>query len=117
MTIDEEAKPRKTFGALVQGEPSKQAQQIEELQEQLARERDGRNEDRFVGIVCMVALLDVVFFTVMPTFGGPIALLILELLILIPLARRMGMQEIATLLGRVLDRMVTKGNDGDGNAT
>jgi hypothetical protein len=91
------------------GEVSKQDRQIEELQQQLARERDGRNEDRFVGIVCLVMLLDVVFFTVMPTFGGPIALLILELLILIPLARRMGMQEIATLLGRVLDRMVDRG--------
>lgn len=34
-------------------------------------------------------LLDIVFFTVMPTFGGPIALLILELLILIPMAKRM----------------------------
>lgn len=115
--IDDQSQAPKPFGMLVRDEPSKQDQQIEELQEQLARERDGRNEDRFVGIVCMVALLDVVFFTVMPTFGGPIALLILELLILIPLARRMGMEEIATLLGRVLDRMVSKGNDGDGNAT
>lgn len=90
-------------------EVSKQDRQIEELQEQLTKERDGRNEDRFVGIVCLVMLLDVVFFTVMPTFGGPIALLILELLILIPLAKRMGMQEIATMLGRVLDRMVDRG--------
>lgn len=107
-----EAGSAKGFDVLVQEEPSKQDQQIEELQEQLERERDGRNEDRFVGIVCLVLLLDVVFFSVMPTFGGPLALLVLELLILIPLARRMGMQEVAQILDRVLQRMAGKTGDG-----
>jgi len=76
----------KSFADLVSAEPSTLERQIEELQSQLARERDGRNEDRFVGVVCLVILLNVVFFSVMPTFGGTLALLVLELLILIPLA-------------------------------
>jgi len=103
----------KGFDVLVASEPSKQDQQIQELQDRLERERDGRKEDRFVGIVCLVMLLDVVFFTVMPTFGGPLALLVLELLILIPLAKRMGMQEIAQILSSVLHRMAGKAGDSN----
>ncbi|WP_339760075.1 hypothetical protein [uncultured Hoeflea sp.] len=101
----------KSFGAMVSPEPSNQDKLIEELQEQLEHERDGRKEDRFMGIVCLVLLLDVVFFTVMPTFGGPLALLVLELLILIPLARRMGMEEVAQISSRVLDRLSGKAGD------
>lgn len=97
-----------TFGELVEPEPTAQDKQIQELQERLEHEIDARQEERFVGIVFIVLLLDVVFFTVMPTFGGPLALLVLELLILIPLARRMGMEEIAQILNRVLDRMSGK---------
>lgn len=102
----------KGFRILVEEEPSPQDKQIQELQAKLIYEKDARLEERFVYLVVAVMLLDVVFFTVMPTFGGPIALLILELLVLIPLAKRMGMEEIARILGRVLDRMVAKGGDG-----
>lgn len=87
---------------------SKVDEQIFELQEHLERERDARKEDRFVFIVVVVLLLDIVFFSVMTTFGGPLALLVLELLILIPLARRMGMQEIAQILSSVIDRLAGK---------
>lgn len=101
------------FRALLNPEPSTQDKQIEELQTQLTHERDGRREDRFVGLVCLVILLDVVFFSVLPTFGGPLALLVLELLVLIPLARRMGMEEIAQILNSVITRLAGKAHDGE----
>ena len=104
--------PRKTklsdFAILAESDVTKQDEQISELQERLTEERDARKEDRFVFIVLIVLLLDVVFFTVMPTFGGPLALIILELLILIPLAKRMGMEEVAQILSRVLHRVADK---------
>ena len=100
--------PTKSFDVLVSSDVTKQEKQISELQEQLERVRDSRREDLFVFIVLIVLLLDVVFFTVMPTFGGPLALLLLELLILIPLAKRMGMEEIAQILSRVLHRVADK---------
>lgn len=84
---------------------TKRDQQIEELQEKLTQEQDARREERFVFIVLFILLLDVVFFSVMPTFGGPLALAVLELLILIPLARRMGMEEIAGIIARVIDNV------------
>jgi hypothetical protein len=99
--------------SLLSQEPSKLHAQIAQLQEELAKERDARREERFVFIVLTVLLLDIVFFSVMESFGGPLALLILELLILIPLARRMGMEEIAALLDRVLSRVIAKSDDGE----
>lgn len=106
------AKTDDGFDELLPEEPTKRDRQVEELQESLSAERDARLEERFVFIVVCVLLLDIVFFTVMPTFGGPLALLVLELLILVPLARRMGMQEIAQIMSRVIGR-VSDGLHGD----
>lgn len=97
---------------LLPEQPTQRDRQIEELQQSLADEQDARREERFVFIVIGVLLLDVVFFTVMPSFGGPIALLVLQLLILVPLARRMGMQEIAELMDRVVSRVIP-GRNGE----
>ena len=99
-----------TFDALVKDEPTKQDKQIERLQKLLTSEQDGRREDRFVGLVLLILLLDVVFFTVV-SFGGALALLVLELLILVPLARRMGMEEIAQIISSVLHRLAGKASD------
>jgi predicted nucleic acid-binding Zn ribbon protein len=96
------------FDALGLGEPSTQDEQVASLQEKLAHEKDARQQERFIFIVVVVLLLNVVFFSVLPTFGGPLALILLELLILIPLAKRMGMEEIAELLSRLLDHMAGK---------
>ena len=86
---------------------------IEQLQEKLTKEKDERREDRFIGIVMLILLFNIVFFTVMPSFGGPLAILILELLILIPLAKRMGMEQVATMIDRVLSRIASGAGDGD----
>jgi hypothetical protein len=85
--------------------PSQKDEQINQLQEQLAYERDARREDRFIFIITVVLLLDVVFFSVMDSFGGPLALLVIELMILIPLAKRMGMEELAVIFYNVLGRI------------
>lgn len=103
---------RKGFDVLVASEPTPQEKQIQELQTELARERDWRKEDRFVGIVLLTILLNIVFFSVLPTFGGPLAILLLELLILIPLAGRMGMAEIVQIINSVLNRLAGKASDG-----
>lgn len=103
----------KTFDLITKENASKKDQQIAELQEKLAHEKDARLEERFIFIVLLVLVLDIVLFSVMPNFGGPIALLVLQLLILIPLAKRMGMQEIAQILSRTLDRVASKSTEGE----
>ena len=86
---------------------------IKQLEDKLEKEKDGRKEDRFFGAVIILLLLDVVFFSVMPSLGGPIALLVLELLVLIPFAKRMGMEEISLILSRVLHRVADRVKDGE----
>lgn len=93
------------FDSFLAEGPSHRDQQIDELQKSLAAERDARLEERFIFVVAATILLNVVFFSVLDGIGGPVALLILELLILVPLARRMGVGEIAQLLDRILNRM------------
>lgn len=114
MTPDpqKELRPIKTFDALGT-EVTKRDEQIQALQEELTQERDARREERFVFIVIAILLLNVVFFSVMETFGGPLALLVVELIILIPLARRMGMEEIAGTINRVIDNVAGKANTKD----
>lgn len=102
------ALPKRGLSGLATSNPSKQEQQIQELQDDLAAEKDARQEDRFFFMIVVVILFDIVFFTLMPTFGGPLALLVLQLLILIPLARRMGMEEIAGILNGVINRLAGK---------
>ena len=91
---DQPPNEKVTLRDLAVGEISTKDRQIAELQQQLTNERDARREDKFVFIAAVVVLLDVVFFSVMPTSGGPIALLILQLLVLIPLAKRMGRKKL-----------------------
>ncbi len=98
---------------IVSGEPTRRDEQIQALQESLAEERDARREERFIFITVTVLLLDVVFFSVLDGIGGPIALVIVELLILIPLAKRLGMEEIAALLDRLLGRAAGNIKDPD----
>jgi len=100
-----DSNPHEDLTDLLVEKPTVKDDQIERLQRQLNDERDARLEERFIYIVILVILLDVVFFSIMQNFGGPLALLILELLILIPVARRMGMEEIATMLDGVLNKV------------
>lgn len=92
-------------------QPTQRDQQLAELQESLTRERDKRKEDWFIFVVVTTILLDVVFFSVLDNLGGPLALIILQLLILIPLARRLGMEEIVQILDRLLNRIADKKMD------
>jgi len=85
-------------------EPDEKSRRIEQLEEELQRVKDERSEDRFMFVVVIIVLLDVVFFSVSPNFSGPVALLILELLILIPLAKRLGMEEISEMINAIIHR-------------
>lgn len=89
--------------------------QIAELQEELTAERDARREDRFFFIFTIVIFLDVMFFTLFDNFGGPIALLVLQLLFLVLLAKRLGMEESVAIFDRVIGRVADgmgRGSDG-----
>ena len=77
-----------------------QDEQIKRLEDQLEKEKDARLEERFLSLLVFVILLDAFLFTLMPSWGGPVAILALEVFLLIPIARRMGHNEMAKLLDK-----------------
>lgn len=78
---------------------------IAQLEAEVQRERDGRNEERFLFVLSVTVLLDLYFFTLMDGWAGPAAILLLELVFLVALGRRLGIEEIAVMCSRLLDRV------------
>lgn len=63
--------PDSSFSELLKSaQPSKTDQQIEQLQKELEKERDARREERFIGIVILTLLLDIILFTFLPSVSG-----------------------------------------------
>ncbi|MBL1258984.1 MAG: hypothetical protein COB33_000450 [Thiotrichaceae bacterium] len=85
-------------------------QQIDKLEIDLQREKDGRQEDRFVAILCVVIVIDLAVFPSAENWGAPIAILILELFLLIALAKRMGVDVIVTWLDKILNAVGPNNN-------
>ena len=66
-----------------------------------------------MGILGFLILLNVIFLTPMQTWGGPISILILELIALVLLARRMGLQEASQIIDRILAYFPKGSKGGD----
>lgn len=90
-----------------------QADQVAELQKLLDAEKDARREERFLFIFIIVIMINFVLFNASENWGAPVALMILELLFLAFLAKRMGMEEVATLLDGVIGRVAKAISDKD----
>ncbi|MGR4068264.1 hypothetical protein [Billgrantia sp. C5P2] len=76
-----------------------------ELENDLATERDGRREDRFLFVVALVVIFDVWALQSVTTWTLPIVVGIIELFALLIFARRMGVEEIHFWLNQLLPRI------------
>lgn len=63
-------------------------------------------EERFFWIFGVIFLIDIMIFPQMESWGGPVALLILEIFALIIVGRKCGVDDIRLLTDRALDAMV-----------
>ncbi|MCH9844088.1 MAG: hypothetical protein K0U39_01130 [Alphaproteobacteria bacterium] len=79
---------------------------IDSLQSEIAELKDKRREDWFLFIVIIVILLNILFFENLGI--AAFAILILECLVIIPLARRMGVDEIKILYTQLAERVAGK---------
>lgn len=79
------------------------------LELQLQAEKDARLEERFVWIVVSVILVDVIWFQDAANATIPVVVMILQLIALMVLARRMGVDDYVQLLGRILASIGNKG--------
>jgi hypothetical protein len=79
------------------------------IERELSEQKDARMEERFVWIVVTAILLDIIWFHDSTNATLPIVVMILELVALMVIARRMGVDDFVQLIGRVLHGIGNKG--------
>ena len=87
----------------MQGDSSHKDQKIDNLETELSDLKDRLLEERFYWLLCLVILIDMVFFMHMPpSWGGPIAIVFLESLGLIAAARKCKVDAIVEITDKIL---------------
>lgn len=94
---------------LVENEPKSQEPSTKELPNsyaQLAQEntklKDILHEERLLWCIAFIVLFDSFFFIHMSHWGGPIAILILQIIVILLLSKRYNVEELYNLLDRLL---------------
>ncbi len=100
MENDDEYKKLSTLS--IQGDATKKDAQIADLQAEIQQLENGNNEDRFVFGLIILILLDVIFFSHTDGWGAPLAILILELIVIMMMAKRLGVEEITNILDKYI---------------
>jgi len=105
----EESEDTSQLAQLEQQDAERAGDEIQnELSQRVEALEDARNEERFIFIMLIIILLDVVFFTVIPTWTGPLGLICIEIVVLFILAKKMGMEDTCALIDKLLNRVVEK---------
>lgn len=73
--------------------------------------KDARLEERFCWILAATILFDMAIFANIQTVGVPLAILGLELLLIVVLARKCGVQQIVLFIDRVVDGLTKRSSD------
>lgn len=76
--------------------------QVERIEESLQGERQGRNRERFVGLLIIIILLDMLGFQQTSWFGDTIILL-LELIVILVAAELCGIDGIYPIIQNAID--------------
>lgn len=92
-------------------EPSELEKKVEQLELQLEGERDCRREDRFLAFVKVIILVDILLLDKAQNASVPIIVFLLELMFFIVVAKRMGVQQIAGILDRLLNHFARKSGE------
>lgn len=108
MTASNETEPPSNggLGGLTSGPENdpKAWDAIQALEGQLAEERDSRRQERFLFILTGIIVGDIIAFSFIENWSGPIAIVILEVIFLIVLGRMCGVEDISMLMTRMLHR-------------
>lgn len=83
-------------------EDSSESSQIASLERELERERDSRKEERFAYIVLAVIVLDIHVLDDMSTWTAPVVIGVLQLVLLLGIARKMGVEDVALWVDKFL---------------
>ena len=80
-------------------EEKKKDKKIARLEKALSKAKDGRLEERFMWIIALMILLDLYFFTQLSSFES-FLIFVFQLFLLIPLAKKLEVKEVMTVLDR-----------------
>lgn len=108
-----EPQPTKASPALSIDGSDKAAEAAARLGEELEAAKDARKEERFVWIVIVTILLDVLWFSDSENPTLPVIVLVLQLIVLVILARRMGIDDVVELIDRLLHTVGSKAGSGN----
>lgn len=99
--------PPDDFDEIVDGGPpsDKRDEKIAELEGKLEATRDERNEERFIWILVLMIVFNAGVFPHMQNFGGPTGILVIELILLVVLGRRLGVDDIKMITDKILDKL------------
>ena len=92
-------------------EESKIVESNRELQAKLDAEKDARREERFLWVFAFIILLNALIFSVAQNLTGPIVLGVFEVLFLILLGKKWGVENAQIFLNTLLDRILSNVND------
>jgi len=81
---------------------------IVDLQKQLQAEKEARAEDKFLYILIITILFNVTFFVATQNWTAPVILGVFELLFLLLIAKKLGIQEIIIMLDRIINKIIDK---------
>lgn len=106
-----DSKPEQTLEAFFESddEDPEKDEALDALAKQLEAAKDGRREERFLWIVVVVILVDVLWFRNASNPVIPIVVLLLEAVILFILAKRMGIEEVSQLFERLMQGITRTG--------
>lgn len=93
-----------------QGGKDKSSQAIESLENDLVAERESRREERFMWIVVLVVLANVIFLRDFNNWTGPIVIGVLQLIGLLVAARWFGVEEVQMFFDKVLQNIKPSSN-------
>jgi hypothetical protein len=92
-----------------QDAPSPLAEALTRVQEELADARRQRVEERFIWVLVVLGLLDILLLGDMKNITAPLVILAIELIGLTVLAKRMGISSAAVVLDRLTSAVAHKG--------
>ena len=89
---------------LLDAQPSPVEEALEATQRELVAEKDARREERFIWFAVVVVLFDALVFAQMDNWTGPVIIGLIELLILLAVGRKWGMDLIWTLTEMIIGK-------------
>jgi len=82
-----------------------------ELEKENAALRDAIKEERFCWILLSIVLFDIAVFASVQTTGVPLAILALQLVLLVVVAKRLGVEQVIRLVDRCIDGWARRNGD------